>query len=174
MSVAEYHRAGEAGVLTDDVELLRGIVVTKMAKSPLHEFVILKLIKWLLAQVPQGFEVRRESPLTFRDSEPEPDISVVRGKPEDWLKAHPSTAHLVVEVSVTSAAVDESKAEIYAEAGIPEYWLVRAEERTVDVYREPTREGYRSKVTLSARDTLRSSAIESIVFSVADIFPANR
>jgi Uma2 family endonuclease len=69
--------------------------------------------------------------------------------------------------------VDEGKAEIYAEAGIPEYWLVRAEERVVDVFREPTREGYRSKVTLSVRDTLRSSAIESVGLLVVDIFPTS-
>ena len=172
MSVADYHRAGEAGVLSDDVELLRGIVVTKMAKSPLHEFVIQKLMNLLLALVPKAFQVRRESPLTLRDSEPEPDLSVVRGQPEDWVAAHPSTAQLVVEVAVTSAVVDEEKAEIYAEAGIAEYWLVRAEQRTVDVYRDPTPEGYRTKVTLTTGDTLQCASLPSVTFPVADIFPA--
>ncbi len=124
LSVAEYHRAGETGLLSDDVELLRGIVVTKMSKSPLHELVIQKLIKRLLAQTPNGFEVRREGPLTLADSEPEPDLSVVRGAADDWATAHPSTAHLVVEVAVSSLPLDEGKAEIYAEAGILEYWLV--------------------------------------------------
>src|SRR5438876_8537599 len=88
MSVDEYHRAGETGVLSEDVELLRGIVVTKMPKSPLHELVSQKLMKRLLTQAPEGFEVRREGPLTLRDSEPEPDLSVVRGKPDDWATAH--------------------------------------------------------------------------------------
>jgi len=172
MSVAEYHRAGETGVLSDDVELLQGIVVTKMAKSPWHEFVIQKLMNLLLAIVPKTFQVRREGPLTLRDSEPEPDLSIVRGKPEDWMTAHPSTAQLVVEVSISSAAVDEQKANIYAEAGIPEYWLVRAEERTVDVYREPTREGYRFKATLTTRDSLQCASLPGVAFPVADIFPA--
>ena len=85
MSVDEYHRAGDAGVLSEEVELLRGIVVTKMPKSPLHEFVAQKLTDLLLAMAPPGFKVRKEGPLTLRDSEPEPDISVVRGKAEDWL-----------------------------------------------------------------------------------------
>src|SRR6266446_3456189 len=95
MSVEEYHRAGEAGVLSEDVELLDGIVVTKMPKSPLHEFVAQKLTDLLLQKVPGGFTVRVERPLTLRDSEPEPDISVVRGRTEDWAAAHPSSAHLV-------------------------------------------------------------------------------
>src|SRR5438445_3638773 len=136
MSVSNYHRAGEIGMLGEDVELLRGIVVQKMPKSPLHELVCQKLMLALLAKVTKEFQVRRESPLTLRDSEPEPDVSVVRGKPDDWAKTHPSTAQLVVEVAVSSVALDEGMAEIYAEAGIPEYWLVRPEARAVDVYRE--------------------------------------
>jgi Uma2 family endonuclease len=171
MTVAEYHRAGETGVLSDDVELLQGIVVTKMPKSPLHEFIAQKLLELLLACVPAGFRVRPERPLTFRDSEPEPDISVVKGKPEDWLTAHPSTAQLVIEVAVSSAAVDEEKAEIYAQAAVLEYWLVRAEQFTVDVYREPTPEGYRTKTTLKAGDVLRASGLPEISIPVSEIFP---
>jgi Uma2 family endonuclease len=172
MSVAEYHRAGEAGVLSDDVELLRGIIVTKMPKSPLHEYVAQKLMDLLLALLPKEFKLRPERPLTLRDSEPEPDLSVVRGTLEDWVHAHPSTAELVVEVSISSAAVDEGKADIYAEAGIPEYWLVRAEARSVDVYREPTPEGYHSKVTLTASDSLQCASLPGVAFSIAEIFPA--
>ncbi len=173
MSVAEYHRAGETGVLSEDVELLRGIVVNKMAKSPLHEFVAQKLMLLLLALLPKTFQVRHEGPLTLRDSEPEPDLSVVRGQPEDFITAHPTTAQLVIEVAVTSTEVDESKADIYAEAGIPEYWLVRALDRTVDVYREPTREGYRSKTTLTAGDVLQCPGLPGVEFPIAKVFPAN-
>ena len=172
MSVADYHRAFEAGALSGKVELLRGLVVNKMAKSPLHEFVSQKLMLLLLVLVPKAFQVRREGPLTLRDSEPEPDLSVVRGQPEDWTAAHPATAQLVVEVAVTSAAVDESKAEIYAEAGIPEYWLVRAVERTVDIYTEPMNGGYRFQLTLTAEDMLQSVSLPDVVFPIADIFPA--
>ncbi len=172
MSVDEYHRASEAGAISENVELLRGIIFTKMAKSPLHEYVAQKLMDLLLALLPKGFKLRPERPLTLRDSEPEPDLSVVRGTPEDWVHAHPSTAELVVEVSISSAAVDEGKADIYAEAGIPEYWLVRAEARTVDIYRDPTPEGYRTKVTLSTGDTLQCASLPSVTFPVADIFPA--
>src|SRR5438477_11338368 len=95
MSIDEYHRAGLTGVLSNDVELLRGIIVTKMPKSPLHELVADKLMDLLLAQVPTDFKVRRDGPLTLSGSEPEPDLSVVKGKRDDWAKAHPSTAQLI-------------------------------------------------------------------------------
>src|SRR6266446_6034755 len=155
MSVSDYHRAGEMGMLGEDVELLHGIVFKKMPKSALHELVAQKLMERLLEQAPKEFVVRPERPLTLPDSEPEPDISVVRGKPDDWTKAHPATAHLVVEVAVSSVALDEGMAEIYAEAGIPEYWLVRPEDRAMDVYCEPTRAGYRCKITLRENDILQ-------------------
>jgi Uma2 family endonuclease len=169
--VAAYHRAGETGLLTDEVELLRGIVVTKMSKSPLHELVVQKLMKRLLAQTPNGFEVRREGPLTLLDSEPEPDLSVVQGTADDWAMAHPSTAHLVIEVAVSSLPLDEGKAEIYAEAGIPEYWLVRPEQRAVDVYREPSRNGYLSKTLVVEAGVLRCTSIPGIEFGLAEILP---
>jgi Uma2 family endonuclease len=172
VTVEEFHRAGDAGVIPSDVELLRGIIVTKMSKSPLHEYVRQLLMDVLLAQTPPSFKVRSESPLTTRDSEPEPDISVVQGKPSDWLKAHPSTALLAVEITVSSSVVDEQKADIYAEAGILEYWLVRPESRTVDVFRKPTAQGYLVRTTLTDRDILRCEGLLDVKILIADIFPA--
>jgi Uma2 family endonuclease len=174
LSVEDYHRLGELGIVSKDAELLQGIVVTKMSKSPLHELVVQKLLRLLLAKVPNEFEVRREGPLTLRDSEPEPDISVVRGKPDDWLTAHPHSAHLVVEVAVTSATVDEVKARIYAEAGIAEYSIVRAETGLVDVYRDPSRGEYRSKMTLRASEILQCASLPSVKLVIAEILPARQ
>lgn len=172
ISVEVYHRLGEMSLLSEDVELLRGIVVTKMPKSPLHELVAQKLMRQLLQKVPNGYEVRREGPLTLRDSEPEPDLSVVRGTPDDWATAHPATADLVVEVAVTSAALDEGKAEIYAEAGIPEYWVVLPEDRVINVYRDPASQAYRSKITLTEQTIIQCLALPGVQFQVSEIFPA--
>jgi Uma2 family endonuclease len=171
MSIEEYHRAGEAGVISEKVELLRGIVVNKMAKSPLHEFVLQMLLKLLLRCVPSNFEVRLGSPLTLRDSEPEPDISVVQGEASDWLKEHPRTAHLVIEIAISSAAIDNQKAEIYAEAGIAEYWIVRPEQRAMDVYRQPTSDGYLSKTTVKDSDSVLSQSLPQIKFCLRDVLP---
>lgn len=172
MSVEEYHRAGATGVLSDDVELLQGILVTKMPKSPLHELVAGKLMEILLAQAPKEFTVRRESPLTLRNSEPEPDVSVVKGKWDDWAIAHPAMAQLVIEVAITSQEIDESKAYIYADAGIPEYWLVRPEQRVVDVFRKPTSDGYISKQTFNELNRLTCAVISGVEIPIADILPA--
>ena len=174
MTVETYHRLGEMGLLREDVELLRGFIVTKMPKSPLHEFVSQMLMKLLLGQVPAGFELRREAPLSIGTSEPEPDFSVVRGVPADWLQAHPTTAALVIEVAVTSAELDEGKASIYAEAAIPEYWIVRPDRRVVIVYREPTADGYRTRDEFLDEATLRCAALPELVLAVASILPPAR
>ena len=171
VSVSDYHRLGELGLISEKVELLRGIIVDKMSKSPLHEFVSQKLMELLIRNCSKRFRVRPERPLTLRDSEPEPDISVVPGKPEDWIHTHPSTAALVVEVSIASLPLDRKKSGIYAEAGVPEYWLVRAEERLIDVYRQPSPGGYLARVTLAETEVLACSSIPEIQFQISEIFP---
>lgn len=171
MTAETYRRLGEMGVLAEDVELLRGFVVTKMPKSPLHEFVAQMLMKLLLVLLPPGFELRREGPLSLGGSEPEPDLSVVQGDPADWLHSHPRTAALVIEVALTSADVDEGKAAIYAEAGIPEYWIVRPDLRRVTVYREPSLDGYRARNDLSDEGTLRCAALPGVVLAVSSMLP---
>jgi Uma2 family endonuclease len=166
----EYHRLGEVGILSEKVKLLRGIVVNKTSKSPLHELVAQILIKVFLKKVPEGIEVRREGPLSLGDSEPEPDLSLVQGVPEDWRYAHPSTALLVVEIAIGSLPLDIQKAEIYAEGGIPEYWIVRPDVKVVDVYREATPRGYARTETFREGQCVLCSSIPEVEVSISDIF----
>lgn len=171
MSVEAYHRLGEMGALSTDVELLRGKVVCKMPKSPLHEFVAQVLMNLLVRSVPEGFEVRREGPISIGNSEPEPDLSVVQGKASDWLQSHPHTAALVIEIAITSIELDEGKAAIYAEAGIPEYWIVQPELRLTVVYRQPSPDGYRVRSVLSDRETLTCATLPGIGIPTSSILP---
>jgi len=158
-------------MLGTDVELLRGIIVKKVPKSPLDEFINQVLMMRLMAALPTGYIVRREGPLTTTDSEPEPNISVVPGVPVDWLEGHPTNAHLAVEVSITTQDVDEEKASIYAETGVLEYWLVRPAEREVDVFRGLSNTGYATRKTLRDGDTLDCVGLPAVKIAVTDIFP---
>lgn len=87
ISVELYHRMIDRGEIDPRCELIRGTLVKKMSKSRLHSSITAKLMRWLTAALPE-FWVRLEQPLTFADSEPEPDISVVPGTIEDYA-AHP-------------------------------------------------------------------------------------
>src|SRR5258706_12820736 len=84
LSVEEYHRLDEFNENGRRTELIRGILIEKMSKSPLHSSVAKRLYDLISAALGKGFVVRREDPLTLRDSEPEPDVSVVRGREADF------------------------------------------------------------------------------------------
>src|SRR2546423_10819203 len=85
LSVQEYHRLAEFNENGRRTELIRGIVIEKMSKSPLHSSIGKLLYDKIAAMLPATFLVRREDPLTLADSEPEPDISVVRGVAADFF-----------------------------------------------------------------------------------------
>jgi Uma2 family endonuclease len=171
LSVEEYHRLGEYNERGKRTELIRGIVIEKMSKSPLHRTLASLLYRLLLPQLPAGFSIWKEEPLTFRDSEPEPDISVVRGGEKDFLKAHPSTAELLVEIAVSSPALDRANAALYAEAGVQEYWIVLASVRQVEVYRRPESGRYLEKHVVGVNEILECSSMPSVRIQVAELFP---
>src|SRR5438270_2006983 len=112
LSVEEYHRLDELNEHGRRTELIRGLVIEKMSKSPPHRIVTSALFRLLQTQLPPGCSIWKEEPLTLADSEPEPDISVCLGAESDFSKAHPSTAELVVEVAISSAALDRANASL--------------------------------------------------------------
>jgi Uma2 family endonuclease len=170
LSVEEYHRLGEFNEQGRRTELIRGIVIQKMSKSPLHSFLAKRLYDRITALLPKGWVVRREDPITLADSEPEPDIAVVRGTETEFLKAHPTTAALVVEVAVSAPALDRENASLYAEAGVAEYWIVLGAERRVEVYRRPVAGRYQDKESLGPGDTISCTAVPGVRIAVSDLF----
>src|SRR5258706_9605585 len=116
LSVREYHRLDEYNERGRRTELIRGIVIEKMSKSPLHSSLAKRLYDRIAQALPKGFVIRREDPITLADSEPEPDITVVRGDESDFFQKHPTTADLVIEVAVSHPALDRENASLYAEA----------------------------------------------------------
>lgn len=149
MSVAEYHKLIACGAIEERcrVELLRGRLVEKPRRTPLVAFVIGMLPTLLTPLLPNGFHSRSQSPITLEDSEPEPDLAILRGDVRDYFTRHPGSTEtlLVVEVFTGSLATDLVKAETYAEAGIPWYWIVNLTARRVEVYSQlsPTPAGLR-------------------------------
>lgn len=147
ISVAQYHEMVAAGTLgpEDRVELLDGVLVTKMAIGTQHEFVTGTLEDLAREAAGRDAIVRKEAPLTLSDSVPEPDVAVVRGTRADYRDRHPGggDAVLVVEVADTSLSKDRAKAGIYAAAGVPEYWIVDLAGRRIVIHRGPSPEGYR-------------------------------
>ena len=112
----EYHRLADSGQIDQRTELIEGVIINKMPKSPLHVYLIETMREILGIAFGAGFLLRQEQPLSIQalQSEPEPDLCVVRGKKEDFLVRHPQTAELVVEIAVSSLPLDRVKLRGYA------------------------------------------------------------
>ncbi|NJN32326.1 MAG: Uma2 family endonuclease [Synechococcales cyanobacterium RM1_1_8] len=142
LGVDQYHAMIEAGILTADdaVELLEGLLVVKMPKKPAHRAAT-KLLRTILEQmVRAGWYVDSQEPITLSDSEPEPDVVVVRGDTRQYLDRHPGPDDLglVVEVSDSTVKRDQDvKKRAYARAGIGLYWIINLASFQVEVYTQP-------------------------------------
>jgi Uma2 family endonuclease len=133
----------ECGILTDDdpVELLEGWLIPKMPKNPPHVLATELTADKLDAMKPAGWHVRRQDPVTTDDSEPEPDVALVRGERRNYADRHPGPADLalVVEVADTTLERDRTvKKRTYARAAIPAYWIVNLVSRSVEVFTDPS------------------------------------
>ena len=139
----EYEHLAELGFFEGKpVELIGGQILTLSPKGPRHEAVAELVRQALAAAFPAGQAyVRKEAPLGLGAyDEPEPDAAVVVGRPRDYLTAHPTAEQtlLVVEVAETTRAFDlGDKADVYAAAGIDDYWVVCPAEDEVVVCRRP-------------------------------------
>ncbi|KAB2647505.1 MAG: Uma2 family endonuclease [Verrucomicrobia bacterium] len=171
VSVEHYHRMFELGMLAPKIELIRGALIEPIPKSPLHAFIVELLREYLTVRLPQGYFLRQEQPLTLNDSEPEPDLAVIRGARPDFLAAHPATAELIIEVAVSSEALDRLKLQIYAEAGVEECWLVLADERVIERHTEPHGAAYRRIERTVAPASLESTVCPGLSLPPAGLFP---
>jgi Uma2 family endonuclease len=142
--VREYHQLIDAGVFDGDerVELLEGWIVAKMTRKPRHDVVIDAAAELLRSLFREGFRVRIQSAITTTDSEPEPDIAVVRGNARDYLERHPGPDDIVLLVEIADSSVerDRAKARVYARAGVVAYWIVNLEDGWIEIYGEPSGE----------------------------------
>jgi Uma2 family endonuclease len=171
ITVDEYHRMIEAGTLGEDdhVQLIAGAVVVMTPQGPAHALVIQNLNRLVAQGLAADLALRPQLPLTLPDdSEPEPDLAVVRLADARSREHHPRTALLVVEVAGDSLRLDrQTKA-----AGIPEYWIVNLAESTVEVHRDPDPEtgAYREKAVVSSEGTLAATSVPGLRVDVADLF----
>ncbi len=184
-SVAEYEAIARAGILDEDsnVELLEGWIVPKMTKYPPHDSTIDLIVYLLNRQLPQGWYCRSQNVVVTADSEPEPDVAVVRGRPGDYCDRHPSgtDAGLIVEVADSTVARDRRKARIYARAGVPDYRIVNLDSRQIEVYSQPTGAGkravYQSRQIMRGMDDMAVLAIQGQDVGrlrVGDVLPPER
>ena len=174
-TVDEYYTMLHAGILTEDdrVELLEGKIVTRPPIGSHHANCVDQL-NWLLtSRLGQRARVRVQNPIQIGElSAPQPDLAVVVPRPGSYILSHPGPAEvlLLVEVADTTIAIDRDvKLPLYARAGIREVWLVDLEAQRVEVYRDPSPNGYRSVREAARGDSLSPAAFPDVALHVSEI-----
>jgi Uma2 family endonuclease len=138
---AEYDRLIEVGIFQpgERIELIGGELIVSEPQGAAHYTAIVKSTRALQATFGPGWYVRSQGPIGLDDeSEPEPDVAVVSGEPDDYARAHPSRPVLTLEIAESSLAGDrQRKGSLYARAGLVDYWVLNLVDRVLEVYREP-------------------------------------
>ncbi len=164
ISVDEFHRMIASGIIDEDehVELIEGVLVAMTPQSASHARVIQRLTFHFARSLPEELRVLVQAPLALGNwSEPEPDFAVVTREEAEREDGHPTAALLVVEVARSSLRKDRLKAALYAEYGIPEYWIVNDADDCIEVHRDPdpTAKRYRTVFRVSRGESLRPLAV---------------
>jgi Uma2 family endonuclease len=175
-SSIEYHRMAATGVLghAARVELLEGEIRDMSPIGPSHAAVT-KRLNHYFSQIANGrWLVAVQDPLQISEySEPQPDLMLLKFSADFYGTRHPIPAEvfLLLEIADTSLAYDrEEKLPVYGRAGIPEVWLVNLEDQTIEVYRDPYSEGYRSNSVLRAGQTAVALAFSDVSVEIAALF----
>lgn len=172
LGIKAYHALGELGLIPERTELLYGQIFHKMPESPLHRLLFMRLLQWLFPVLPTSLHVQPEKPILCEDSEPVPDLSVIRGSIDDYANEHPRTAELVIEICVSSHEYDRSKLRAYATAGVKECWLVLGPEKQIEVHRQPESEQFAKRSVYGPAGSVTSTAVPGFTVDLTSLFAA--
>jgi Uma2 family endonuclease len=175
-TVDEYYRMAEVGILGPDdrVELIEGEIIEMTPIGLRHALCVAGLNSRLVRGVGDRAAAWTPNPVRlFPDSEPEPDVVLIRG-PLSRYTQHPGPADvlLLIEVADTSYRFDRYvKLPLYSRAGVPEVWIVDLTHEVVEVFLQPSASGYASAQRFERDATVAPLAFPDVALAVADILP---
>ncbi len=173
LTVGEYHRMGEVGILHEDdrVELIEGELIAMSPIGSAHSGAVNALTRLLVRVVGDRGVVGVQNPVRLDDlSEPQPDFSVLKPRDDDYRRAtpRPHEVLLIIEVADSSLAYDRGvKRSLYARHGIPEFWIVNLGAGEVEVYRLPQSGQYTSVSRVGRDGVLEPQLLPGVTIPVA-------
>ncbi len=151
----KYHQAIEKGIFANEkIELLRGEIIVMAPEREPHAYYNTEAADYLRNLLTGRAKIRDAKPVTLpNNSEPEPDIAIVQPLGKEYLQHHPypENIFLIIEFSQANLSKDlGEKKDIYAEAGITEYWVVDIKNSQLKIFRDLLNGKYRSEQTLTS------------------------
>ncbi len=174
-TVQDYHRMIETGIIDEDerVELLAGQIVKMAAKGTAHNAAVKRTVELLQDLLGRSVLISVQDSIQLNDnSEPEPDIALLMRDPLYYEDHHPtpSEIYLIIEIADTTLRKDcSTKATIYAQSGITDYWVLNINDRQLHVFREPSQEGYKSELILADSMTISPLHFPDISFLISEM-----
>ncbi len=164
ISVEEYHRMGEVGILQENgLELINGEILEMSPIGSKHAATVELLRDVLQRNLTDEVLLRTQNPIFLDElNEPEPDIAVVTYRADYYMHQHPRSedTHLLIEVASSSLEFDrEIKVPLYAKAGIPELWIIDVDAQRVEVYYTPSGSAYLHTTVFGVSDTIQAQQI---------------
>lgn len=177
LSVGDYERMIQAGILaeTDRVELIRGEIIEKMPINPRHGSAVKRLNRWFSTNLGDQAVIGVQDPVRLPDSEPEPDLSILRWREDQYAARHPQPEDvlLLIEVADSSLEFDrEIKLPLYAEAGIVEFWILNLIDQQLEVHCDPQPDGtFGQHSVFKPGEEIQLLTMPAVRLAVADVLP---
>jgi Uma2 family endonuclease len=174
-TVEQYHQMAEAGILTEDdwVELIRGEIVEMSPVGKRHAACVNRLNALFNQRLGQEVIVAVQNPVELDDnSEPQPDLALLQPRSDFYEAGHPQSEDILLLVEVADTTVEsdrEVKILLYAENGISEVWLVDINAQCLEVYRQPSENGYQFIQKYYRGQTVTIQAFSEISFTVDEV-----
>lgn len=176
LTTHDFHRMGEAGVFSEDdrIELIEGELIDMAPIGSLHAGTVMRLTGLFNHALGGRAILSLQNPILLAEqSEPQPDVAVLRNRADFYRNSHPVPKDilLLVEIADTSLGYDRDvKIPLYARHGIPEVWLVDLSARNVEIHRHPTRRGYRELLRPENSESVALSMMPGVSISLDDLW----
>lgn len=175
-TISEYHQMAEKGIFLEDdkIELIKGEIIQMSPIGSRHAAYVRRLTQLFSQKLGQKALISVQNPIDLGDdiSEPQPDLAILSYQDDFYLNGHPQPQDilLLIEIADSSLIYDqEVKAPLYATARITELWLVNLIEQRLEIYRQPTANGYQETNYYRSNDSISSLAFPDISLTVAEI-----
>lgn len=169
----DYHLLEKVGLLTEDspVELINGEIIEMSPINSLHAGTVKRLLRFLSNSLADQYLIGAQDPIDLGAySEPEPDLSILKYREDTYIDSHPKATDILLLIEVADSSLEKDrtvKLPLYAEAAIPETWIVNLQDAKIEVYQSPDKGKYQAQQIFQSGDTISHQLFREL--SVEDI-----
>ena len=175
LTLDDYQRMADAGILTRDshVELIEGVIVDMSPSGSHHAGIVNQILRFFAGQ-PTSAVLRIQNPVRLGNyTEPEPDIVLLKPRNDFYKKSHPQSSDVLLIIEVADSSIDhhrQIKIPLYAEHGVPELWLIDLNLKHIEVYLEPSNDGFRKLLKPALEIALSPTLVPEITLIPQSLF----